>query len=229
HELRTPLNAILGFSAVMLDHDVTEIPFEQRKIFLGHIERSGQHLLGLINDILDLSKVEAGHTELRLEHFPLQEVLVGCVDVVRGISEQKLLTVVAHCEPADAVVSADRARLKQILYNLLSNAVKFTPTGGHISVSAQVDSTEAIIAVRDSGIGILPEDEALIFEPFGQAKAAGPTNLVGTGLGLPLARELVELHRGRMWLASTPGVGSCFTFTLPYVSNLAEGSETAGH
>ena len=109
HELRTPLNAIIGFSEVMLDHDVTEISDEQRKVFLGHIQRGGHHLLGLVNDILDLSKVEAGHMELSLETVPLQEVLNGCVDVMRGMSEQKELTMVVQCQPAEAVVTADRA------------------------------------------------------------------------------------------------------------------------
>jgi signal transduction histidine kinase len=220
HELRTPLNVIIGFSEIMLDHDVTDISDEQRKVFLGHIQHSGHHLLGLVNDILDLSKVEAARMELSLERVPLQEVLVECVEVIRGMWEQKLLTVNAQCEPVDAVVTADRARLQQILFNLLSNAVKFTPTGGHISVSAQVDSAEAVVAVRDSGIGIRAEDEALIFEPFGRAKVAGPTRHQGTGLGLPLARELVELHGGRLWLSSTPGGGSCFTFTLPTAGNV---------
>jgi signal transduction histidine kinase len=220
HELRTPLNVIIGFSEIMLDHDVTDISDEQRKVFLGHIQHSGHHLLGLVNDILDLSKVEAARMELSLERVPLQEVLVECVEVIRGMWEQKLLTVIAQCEPVDAVVTADRARLQQILFNLLSNAVKFTPTGGHISVTAQVDSAEAVVAVRDSGIGIRAEDEALIFEPFGRANVAGPTRHQGTGLGLPLARELVELHGGRLWLSGTPGGGSCFTFTLPTADNV---------
>jgi signal transduction histidine kinase len=222
HELRTPLNAIIGFSEIMLDHDVTEIPDDQRKTFLAHIQGGGHHLLGLVNDILDLAKVEAGHMELSVERVPLHEMMVGCVDVIRGMADPKLLTVVAHCEPADAVVSADPVRLKQILYNLLSNAVKFTPTGGQISVSARVDSTEAVIAVRDSGIGIRAEDTGLIFEPFRQAKVVIPPRQEGTGLGLPLVRELVGLHGGRVWLDSAPGAGSCFTFTLPHALDLGE-------
>jgi signal transduction histidine kinase len=213
----------------MLDHDVVEIPDEQRKTFLDHIQRSGHHLLGLVNDILDLAKVEAGHMELSLERVPLQAALVGCVGVIRSMSDPKLLTLVTHCEPADAVVTADPARLNQILYNLLSNAVKFTPTGGQISISGRVDATEALIAVRDTGIGIRPEDEQLIFQPFRQVKAAGPPKQEGTGLGLPLVRELVELHGGRVWLGSAPGVGSCFTFTLPHgLKQLPETAEARG-
>jgi signal transduction histidine kinase len=226
HELRTPLNAIIGFSEIMLDHDITEISDDQRKTFLDHIHRSAHHLLGLVNDVLDLAKVEAGHLELSLERVPLQDTLVGCVNVIRSVSDPKLLTLVTQCEPADAVVTADAARLNQILYNLLSNAVKFTPTGGQISVTAQVDSAEAVIAVRDSGVGILPEDADLIFQPFRQANAARRTKQEGTGLGLPLVRKLVELHGGRVWMGSAPGVGSCFTFTLPQAQHLEATAET---
>ncbi len=218
HELRIPLNAIIGFSEIMLDHDV---PADQRKMYLGQIQRGGQHLLGLVNDVLDLAKVEAGHMELNLELVPLRELMVGCVEVIRGMSNPKRLTILIHCEPNDASVTADPVRLRQILYNLLSNAVKFTPPGGQINVSARVDATGAVMSVRDNGIGIRPEDKRVIFEPFGQADTAARAE--GTGLGLPLVRELVALHGGRVWLESTPGAGSCFTFRLP---NAIEKSET---
>jgi signal transduction histidine kinase len=211
HELRIPLNSIIGFSEIMLDHD---IPDDQRKMYLGQIQRGGQHLLGLVNDVLDLAKVEAGHMQLNLERVPLRELMVGCVDVIRGMSNPKRLTVLTHCEPNDALVTADPVRLRQILYNLLSNAVKFTPPGGQISVSARVDAAGAVISVRDNGIGIRPEDKRVIFEPFGQADTAARAQ--GTGLGLPLVRELVALHGGRVWVESAPGAGSCFTFTLPH-------------
>src|SRR6266851_9819168 len=136
HELRIPLNAIIGFSEIMLDHD---LPDDQRKMYLAQIQHGGQHLLGLVNDILDLARVEAGHMELSLERVRLRELMVGCVELIRGVSDPKRLTLVTRCEPAHAVVTADPVRLKQILYNLLSNAVKFTPPGGQISVSARVD------------------------------------------------------------------------------------------
>src|SRR5216683_5029329 len=180
-------------------------------------------LLGLVNDVLDLAKVEAGHMELNLERVPLRELMVGCVDVIRGMSNPKRLTVLTHCEPIDAVVTADPVRLRQILYNLLSNAVKFTPPGGQISVSARVDAAGAVISVRDNGIGIRPEDKRVIFEPFGQADTTARAQ--GTGLGLPLVRELVGLHGGRVWLESAPGAGSCFTFTLPNALEVAETDE----
>src|SRR5258708_15438266 len=132
HELRIPLNSIIGFSEIMLDHD---IPADQRKMYLGQIQRGGQHLLGLVNDVLDLAKVEAGHMELNVERVPLRELMVGCVDVIRGMSNPKRLTIRIHCEPDDASVTADPVRLRQILYNLLSNAGKLTPRGAQISVS----------------------------------------------------------------------------------------------
>src|SRR5258707_1638198 len=221
HELRIPLNSIIGFSEIMLDH---EIPADQRKMYLGQIQRGGQHLLGLVNDVLDLAKVEAGHMELNVERVPLRELMVGCVDVIRGMSNPKRLTVLTHCEPIDAVVTADPVRLRQILYNLLSNAVKFTPPGGQISVSARVDAAGAVISVRDNGIGIRPEDKRVIFEPFGQADTSARAQ--GTGLGLPLVRELVGLHGGRVWLESAPGAGSCFSFTLPTARDVNQETET---
>jgi len=219
HELRIPLNAIIGFSEIMLDHDVAA---DQRKMYLAQIQRGGQHLLGLVNDVLDLAKVEAGHMELDLEPVRLRELMVACVEVIRGSSNPRRLTVLTHCEPSEALVVADPVRLRQILYNLLSNAVKFTPPGGQISLSARVDANGAVISVSDNGIGIRAEDMRVIFEPFRQADTF--TRAQGTGLGLPLVRELVGLHGGRVWLESTPGAGSCFTFTLP---NAVEMGETA--
>jgi signal transduction histidine kinase len=222
HELRIPLNAIIGFSEIMLDHDIRD---DQRQMYLAQIQRGGHHLLGLVNDILDLAKVESGHMELSLEPVALRELMVGCVEVMLGVAEPKQLTIGTCCEPADALVTADPVRLKQILYNLLSNAVKFTPAGGQISVSARVNSTEAVIAVRDSGIGIRSEDRGVIFEPFRQVNIDQSSRREGTGLGLPLVRELVELHGGRVWLTSAPGAGSCFTFTLPHALEPGETAE----
>jgi len=174
--------------------------------------------------VLDLAKVEAGHMELNLDRVPLRELMVGCVEVIRGMSNPKRLTILIHCEPDDASVTADPVRLRQILYNLLSNAVKFTPPGGQISVSARVDTAGAVMSVRDSGIGIRPEDTRVIFEPR-SVKRARPARAQGTGLGLPLVRELVALHGGRVWLESTPGAGSCFTFTLPSLVDAHETTE----
>ncbi|HEX8969436.1 MAG TPA: GAF domain-containing protein, partial [Chloroflexota bacterium] len=168
HELRTPLNAIIGFSQVLLDHGVSEIPEEQRATFVSHIHHSGQHLLGLINDILDLSKVEAGHMELYRERYSLAELIEDCVTMMRVVAASRQIHIEATCQPPDAAVNVDGARVKQIVYNLLSNAVKFTPAGGRVALSAHVSGRDAVVSVSDTGIGIKPEDQQLIFEAFRQ-------------------------------------------------------------
>lgn len=215
HEFRTPLNAIIGFSEVLLDHPARVLPEEQRATFVSHIHRSGQHLLGLINNILDLSKVEAGHMELHRESVVLAEVIEDCVSMMRVMAGSKSINVDGHCQPCNVVVSVDVARLKQIVYNLLSNAVKFTPDGGHVTVAARAVGHNVLVSVQDDGIGIRAEDHELIFAAFRQAAVDGPRTIEGTGLGLALVRNLVELHGGQIRVDSAPGDGSCFTFDLP--------------
>ncbi|MHB8618537.1 MAG: response regulator, partial [Chloroflexota bacterium] len=214
HELRTPLNAIIGFSELLLDATFNDMAQEERTQFLEHIHRGGRHLLDLINDILDLSKVEAGRMELHLETVSLDETIQGCLAVVQPLALKKQLVVEATCQPPDATVYVDPARIKQILYNLLSNAAKFTPEGGHITVTAEVDEQGARVAVRDNGVGIRPEDQEAVFEEFRQVGEI-TRKQEGTGLGLALVRRLVALHGGKIWLDSEPGQGSCFTFSLP--------------
>ncbi|HEX8969564.1 MAG TPA: histidine kinase dimerization/phospho-acceptor domain-containing protein, partial [Chloroflexota bacterium] len=161
HELRTPLNAIIGFSEVLLDHSSDGISEEQRATFVGHIHRSGKHLLGLINDILDLSKVEAGRMELFPEIVSLSDLIEGCTSTMRVVAARKDISLLTRCAPPDARVSVDSSRVKQIIYNLLSNAVKFTPEHGHVSVDARLGEADLTIAVRDDGVGIHTRDQTL--------------------------------------------------------------------
>ena len=220
HELRTPLNAIIGFSEVLLDPELSRVGPEQRDQFVGNIHRSGKHLLALINDILDLSKVEAGRMELRYETLALGPLLEGCVSIVTPLADKKNIRLNAVCDPPHSRVRADPAKVKQVLYNLLSNGVKFTSEGGQVSVTASFSDNEARIAVRDTGIGIKPDDQELVFEAFRQIEQGTTRQQEGTGLGLALVKRLVELHGGRITVESTPGQGSCFTFTLPLVEDL---------
>ena len=222
HELRTPLNAIIGFSEVLLDSELYDMPQGQRTQFLENIRRSGHHLLGLINDILDLSKVEAGRMELRRETIQLHELILGCVAIVQPLAYKKRITLDANSRAGDLTIPADPARVKQILYNLLSNAVKFTPEGGRVTVTAEIAESEARVAVQDTGIGITLADQAIIFDEFQQIDQGPARQQEGTGLGLALVRRLVELHGGRVWVESAPGEGSRFTFTLPVVGDTAQ-------
>ncbi|HLQ31401.1 MAG TPA: response regulator, partial [Chloroflexota bacterium] len=227
HELRTPLNAIIGFSEVLIDPELSKMPDNQRSEFLGNILRSGRHLLNLINDILDLSKVEAGRMELRPEPLQLNDLVQSCVAIVQPLASKKRIAIEASCSPERVMIEADPARLKQILYNLLSNAVKFTPEGGQVQVTAEVNDEECRVSVRDSGIGIKPEDQAAIFDEFHQVERGITREQEGTGLGLSLVRRLVDLHHGHIWLDSAAGKGSCFTFAIPVsaIRDEIEGAE----
>ncbi len=155
--------------------------------------------------------------ELRRETVHLSALIRGCLAIVQPLASKKRITLDADCLPGDLTIAVDPARVKQILYNLLSNAVKFTPEGGRVTVVADISGVDARVAVRDTGIGIKPEDQALLFEEFRQLDQGPARQQEGTGLGLALVRRLVELRGGRVWLESTPGQGSCFTFTLPLV------------
>jgi signal transduction histidine kinase len=213
HELRTPLNAIIGFSQVMRDGMFGEVNEKQQE-YLDDILSSANHLLALINDILDLSKVEAGQVELQLAPFSLADALEGGVVMVRERATEGGVTVELSASPEVDVVTGDERRIRQVIVNLLSNAVKFTPEGGGVGIRASQENGEVLVSVTDTGPGIAAEDQARIFEEFQQTEA-GLAQREGTGLGLALSKRLIELHGGRIWVDSELGKGSTFVFTLP--------------
>jgi signal transduction histidine kinase len=214
HELRTPLNAILGFSEVLAERMFGEVNEKQAE-YLQDILASGRHLLSLINDILDLSKVEAGRLELDLGRFDLSSALDNALTLVRERATRHGITLTQTVDERMGDIVADERKVKQILLNLLSNAVKFTPEGGRVGVTATAAEGVITIAVSDTGIGIAPEDQAAIFEEFRQVGREDARKQEGTGLGLTLAKKFVELHGGRIWVQSQVGQGSTFSFTLP--------------
>jgi signal transduction histidine kinase/DNA-binding response OmpR family regulator len=214
HELRTPLNAIIGFSDVLLERMFGELNPKQAD-YLQDILESGRHLLDLINDILDIAKVEAGHMELMVEQFALAAALENGLTMVRERASRHGIALDLDVDPAIGAVEADERKIKEVILNLLSNAVKFTPDGGQVAVTARLVDAEAQVAVRDTGVGIAPEDLGHVFEEFQQVGSATANQQEGTGLGLTLAKKFVELHGGRIWVESQVGVGSTFVFTLP--------------
>jgi signal transduction histidine kinase len=214
HELRTPLNAIIGFSEVLLERMFGEVNPKQDE-YLRDILASGRHLLSLINDILDLSKIEAGRMELELSRFDLPTALENTLTLVRDRASRHSIAVEVRIDSTVGEFVADERKLKQIVLNLLSNAVKFTPEGGRIALGAVMADGSVEIAVSDTGIGIAPEDQERIFEEFRQVGSDEVRKREGTGLGLTLTRRFVELHGGQIWVKSAPGQGSTFTFTLP--------------
>ncbi len=225
HELRTPLSAILGFSELMRGEetqgDSVQVPLE----WVEHIHTGGEHLLALINDVLDLAKVEAGRLELTVEPLDLDAAVAEVVNGIRPLADRKRLRLTAA--PTGLVVGADRGRLRQILYNLLSNAIKYTPDDGAVAVEAGEDGDELWLAVVDTGIGIAPEDQAMVFDEFRQVgDDVGRSG--GTGLGLALTKRLVEAHGGRITLDSAPGQGSRFTVHLaPAAADQADAAAVA--
>jgi len=213
HEFRTPLNAIIGFTEVLQDQIPGPLNADQIE-YLGDVHNAGQLLLRLINDVLDLAKVEAGRLELFYETFPIAQTVREAVTALRGAAEKKGITLHLNLPPDLGLISADQIRLKQILFNLLSNAVKFTDHGG-VSVSAAIEDGQLHLAVADTGIGIRPEDMQRIFVEFSQVDDSHARRHEGTGLGLALSKRLVETHGGRIWLESQFGTGSVFHVLLP--------------
>jgi signal transduction histidine kinase len=214
HELRTPLNAIIGFSEVLAEQMFGEVNEKQAE-YLNDIHSSGTHLLSLINDILDLSKIEAGKMDLELARFDLGAALENSMTLIRERATRNSVNLALECAGPVGEWVADERKFKQIMLNLLSNAVKFTPHGGKVTVRAERFDKSVQIAVSDTGIGIKPEDQQLVFEEFRQASGDHLKKSEGTGLGLALTRRFVELHGGSIKLQSEVGKGSTFTFTLP--------------
>jgi len=214
HELRTPLNAIIGFSDVLREQYFGELNAKQME-YAHDIHQSGQHLLSLINDILDLSKIEAGRMELNESRFHLPTTIDNALVLIRERALELNLSVKADIAAEIGDFVADERKVKQILINLLSNAVKFSHPNGWVLLTASRGTKEVVISVQDAGDGVALEDQAAIFEEFHQLNRPGSAKQEGTGLGLALARRFVELHGGRIWVDSQPGNGATFSFSLP--------------
>jgi signal transduction histidine kinase len=214
HELRTPLNSVIGFSEVLRDRMFGELNAKQAQ-YVDVILTSGRHLLSLINDILDLSKIEAGRLELETATFDLSTAIQNTLTLVSDRAARHGLSLTLDVDEHVGAITADERKVKQVLLNLLSNAIKFTPEGGRVEVTAARSKDHVEISVRDTGIGIAPEDQEVIFEEFRQVGSDYARKREGTGLGLALAKRFVGLHGGRIWVASEVGKGSTFTFTIP--------------
>lgn len=213
HELRTPLHTIIGFSELLQEGGEGALNDAQKR-FVDHIHRDSGHLLDLINDVLDLSKIEAGQLVLRREQYPLRRSIDEALAAIRPGAAAKNIAIEERGQ-AQCDVDADPLRVKEMLYNLLSNAVKFTPEGGVVWVETSEASAFARITVGDTGIGISADEQENIFDKFYQVGNTTRGVREGTGLGLSITKELVQMHGGWMEISSIPGQGSCFTFTLP--------------
>jgi signal transduction histidine kinase len=214
HELRTPLNAIIGFSQ-MLDEQYFGELNEKQLEYIKDIHSSGEHLLSLINDILDLSKIDAGRMELDKDQFMLPQAIENALTLIKERSSRHGITVELKMNKYLDTYYGDERKFKQILLNLLSNAVKFTPDGGKIVVNADKKDGEISISVSDNGVGISPKDQEIVFDEFRQVGSDSNLASEGTGLGLTLTKRFVEMHGGRIWVDSELGKGATFTFTLP--------------
>jgi signal transduction histidine kinase/HAMP domain-containing protein len=213
HELRTPLNAILGYTELILDEIYGKLPDNIREV-LQRVQSNGRHLLGLINDVLDLSKIEAGRLALSLVEYSMKEVIQTVVSATEAMASEKNLTLTTTIADDLPSGEGDERRITQVLLNLVGNAIKFTESGG-ITVSATAADGAFQVAVADTGPGIAPEDQPVVFDEFRQLDSSSTRAKGGTGLGLAISKRIVELHGGRIWVESEPGWGSCFRFTLP--------------
>jgi len=213
HELRTPMNAVLGYTDLILDNIFGEVP-EAIRDTLERVKSNGQHLLGLINDVLDLSRMEAGQLTLSLGDYAMGEVVHAVVSAVESLAAGKKLALKAVVPPDLPPGRGDERRLTQVLLNLAGNAIKFTDSG-HVLIEARATDGAFVVSVSDTGPGIAPADQQKIFEEFQQADSSSTRKKGGSGLGLSISRRIVELHGGRLWVESVPGEGSTFYFTVP--------------
>jgi signal transduction histidine kinase len=213
HELRTPLNAILGYTELILDDIYGAAPAKMREV-LDRVQRNGKHLLGLINDVLDLSKIEAGQLTLSLTEYSVSEMVHTVITAVEPLATGKKLTLKSELPPDLPMARGDERRLAQVLLNLVGNAIKFTDTG-EVAVRASASNGSLIIAVHDTGPGIPEGDQKKIFEEFQQADSSATKKKGGTGLGLSIAKRIVEMHGGRISVDSKLGEGSTFSITMP--------------
>jgi signal transduction histidine kinase len=221
HELRTPLNAILGYTELILDHIYGEAPDRMRQV-LSRVQTNGRHLLGLINDVLDLAKIEAGQFTLSLVNYSMKEVVDSVINAVEPLAAEKKLTFHADVAAQLPTGYGDDRRIAQVLLNLVGNAIKFTDAG-NVAVKASAENGSFTVAVCDSGRGIDLADQGRIFDEFQQADGSSTKQKPGTGLGLSIAKRIIEMHRGRIWVESAPGHGSTFFFTLPVKVEQQEG------
>jgi signal transduction histidine kinase len=222
HELRTPMNAIIGFSDLLMEQTAGPLNEKQNR-FVGHVQTGARHVMQLINDILDLSKIEAGRAELHLEEFRAADALVEVLSVILPLSDNKRIQL-DNKVGYDVTVKADRIRFKQILYNLLSNAVKFTPENGNVCVESGSEGGAVLFIVSDTGVGIPQEEHKEVFKEFQQISVTANGTKEGSGLGLAISKMLVEQHGGRIWLESEHGKGARFFFTLPAAPCVADPS-----
>jgi signal transduction histidine kinase len=213
HELRTPLNAVLGYAELIQDGIYGEVPQKMADV-LERIQQNGRHLLGLINDVLDLSKIEAGQLTLAPADYSMRELVLDVVSATEALAAEKKLAVEVEAPPDLPRGRGDERRLTQVLMNLVSNAIKFSEAGS-VRIRAKVEDSSFVVAVTDTGVGIAPEDRERIFEEFQQVDTSSTRRKGGTGLGLAIAKRIVELHGGRIWVESAPGQGSTFAFTVP--------------
>ncbi|WP_156160975.1 MULTISPECIES: ATP-binding protein [unclassified Methanosarcina] len=214
HELRTPLNSIIGYSDFLLEQVIGPLNEKQRK-YVGNISMNGKHQLSLINDILDLSRIEAGKMELRYTEISVPESICEVVTTLLPLASKKNIRLEKDLDPQLRVLHADREKFKEVLYNLTSNAIKFTPCEGSVTIGAQIGGDFAEISVRDNGVGISQEDQKKLFKPFSQIDTEEARTYQGSGLGLTIVQKIVELHGGKIGIESEVGKGSTFMFTLP--------------